>query len=129
MQPTIGIGADRSLTHIKADEGTVRHQGDPVSEEDVRQALMGVEDPEAGMSVLDLGLVYGIAIEPGKIRVEMTMTSPACPAASYIVDEAAAAIRAVSPDGTDVDVKLVWDPPWTPDRMSPEAQSRFGWTG
>ena len=90
---------------------------------------MGVEDPEAGMSVLDLGLVYGIAIEPGKIRVEMTMTSPACPAASYIVDESAAAIRAVSPEGTDVDVQLVWDPPWTPDRMSPEAQSRFGWTG
>ena len=67
MEPTIGIGADRSLTHIKADEGTVRHQGGPVSEEDVRQALMGVEDPEAGMSVLDLGLVYGIAIEPGSV--------------------------------------------------------------
>jgi metal-sulfur cluster biosynthetic enzyme len=99
-----------------------------VSEEDVRQALKTVEDPEAGMSVLDLGLVYGIALEPGKVRVEMTMTSPACPAADYIVDEVAAAIRAVAPDGTDVDVALVWEPPWTPERMSPGAQQRFGWT-
>jgi metal-sulfur cluster biosynthetic enzyme len=99
-----------------------------VSEEDVREALKSVEDPEAGMSVLDLGLVYGIALEPGKVRVEMTMTSPACPAADYIVDEARAAIRARAPEGTDVDVALVWEPPWTPERMSAEAQRRFGWT-
>ena len=99
-----------------------------MSEEDVRQALMGVEDPEAGMSVLDLGLVYDIALEPGKVRVEMTMTSPACPAADYIVDEAAAAIRTAAPEGTDVEVRLVWEPPWTPERMSGEAQKRFGWT-
>lgn len=99
-----------------------------MSEEDVREALKSVEDPEAGMSVLDLGLVYGIALEPGKVRVEMTMTSPACPAADYIVDEARAAIRARAPEGTDVDVALVWEPPWTPERMSTEAQRRFGWT-
>jgi metal-sulfur cluster biosynthetic enzyme len=99
-----------------------------VSEEDVREALKTVEDPEAGMSVLDLGLVYGIALEPGKVSVEMTMTSPACPAADYIVDEARAAIRARAPEGTDVDVVLVWEPPWTPERMSAEAQRRFGWT-
>jgi metal-sulfur cluster biosynthetic enzyme len=99
-----------------------------MSEEDVRAALKTVEDPEAGMSVLDLGLVYGIALAPGKVRVEMTMTSPACPATDYIVDEATAAIRAVAPEGTDVQVALVWDPPWTPERMSPDAQQRFGWT-
>ena len=99
-----------------------------MSEDDVRQALKTVEDPEAGMSVLDLGLVYGIALEPGKVRLEMTMTSPACPASDYIVDEAAAAIRAVAPEGTDVEVRLVWEPPWTPERMSAEAQQRFGWT-
>jgi metal-sulfur cluster biosynthetic enzyme len=98
-----------------------------MSEDDVRAALRTVQDPEAGMSVLDLGLVYGIVLEPGKVRVQMTMTSPACPASDYIVDEAAAAIRAVAPDGTDVEVRLVWDPPWTPERMSAEAQERFGW--
>lgn len=99
-----------------------------MNEDDVRQALRTVEDPEAGMSVLDLGLVYGIALAPGRVEVEMTMTSPACPAADYIVDEAAAAIRAVAPEGTDVEVRLVWEPPWTPERMSEEAQKRFGWT-
>lgn len=96
---------------------------------DVLDALRTVDDPEAGMNIVDLGLVYGVAIEPGRVRVDMTMTSPACPAGPYIVDESAAAIRAVAPEGTQVQVELVWEPPWTPDRMSPEAQSRFGWTG
>ena len=99
-----------------------------VTEDDVRAALRTVEDPEAGMSVLDLGLVYSIALDPGAVRVDMTMTSPACPASEYIVDEAAAAIRAMAPEGTDVEVRLVWDPPWTPERMSAEAQAKFGWT-
>jgi metal-sulfur cluster biosynthetic enzyme len=99
-----------------------------VNEDEVKQALRTVEDPEAGMSVLDLGLVYGISLEAGKVVVDMTMTSPACPASDYIVDEAAAAIRAVAPEGTDVEVRLVWEPPWTPERMSGEAQKRFGWT-
>ena len=99
-----------------------------MTEDDVKAALKMVEDPEAGMSVLDLGLVYAISLGAGKVRVEMTMTSPACPASEYIVDEAAAAIRAVAPEGTDVEVALVWDPPWTPERMSAEAQERFGWS-
>jgi metal-sulfur cluster biosynthetic enzyme len=95
---------------------------------DVTQALKTVEDPEAGMNIVDLGLVYGISVEPGRVRVEMTMTSPACPVGAFLVDESAAAIRAVAPEGTDVQVDLVWEPPWTPERMSPEAQSRFGWS-
>jgi metal-sulfur cluster biosynthetic enzyme len=99
-----------------------------MDEAGVREALRSVEDPEAGMSVVDLGLVYAIECAPGRVRVDMTMTSPACPAAAYLVDEAAAAIRNVAPADTDVHVQLVWDPPWTPERMSPEAQSRFGWS-
>ena len=99
-----------------------------MSEDDVRAALKTVEDPEAGMDIVDLGLVYGIEAADERIRVEMTMTSPACPAAPYLVDEATAAIRAIAPDGVDVQVELVWDPPWTPDRMSDEAKTRFGWT-
>ncbi len=99
-----------------------------MSEADVREALKTVEDPEAGMNIVDLGLVYGIRVEPGKVHVDMTMTSPACPVAPYLVDESVAAIRAIAPEGTDVHVDLVWEPPWTPERMSPEAQSRFGWS-
>lgn len=98
-----------------------------MGEEEVRQALATVDDPEAGMNIVDLGLVYAIETEPGRVRVSMTMTSPACPVAPYLVDEAAAAIRTVAPEGTDVQVELVWDPPWTPDLMSSEAQAKFGW--
>src|SRR3970282_2334042 len=97
-----------------------------MEEDSVREALRSVEDPEAGMSIVDLGLVYGITLEPGRVRVEMTMTSPACPVAPYLVDESTAAIRAVAPERTDVQVDLVWEWPWTPDLMRPEAQSRFG---
>ena len=97
-------------------------------EDDIREALKTVQDPEAGMSIVDLGLVYGIRIEAGKVHVDMTMTSPACPVAPYIVDESVAAIRAIVAEGTDVQVDLVWEPMWTPDLMSPEAQSRFGWS-
>ena len=98
-----------------------------MEEGEVRAALASVEDPEAGMNIVDLGLVYSIAAEPRRVRVSMTMTSPACPVAPYLVDEATAAIRAVAPEGTDVEVELVWEPPWTPDLMSAEAKSRFGW--
>jgi metal-sulfur cluster biosynthetic enzyme len=99
-----------------------------MNEADVTEALRSVEDPEAGMSIVDLGLVYGVAVEEGRVRVEMTMTSPACPVAPYLVDESAAAIRAVAPPGTDVQIELVWEPPWTPERMSADAQKRFGWS-
>jgi len=112
--------------HIKApaQRGAITGRMD---EDEVTQALRSVEDPEAGMNIVDLGLVYCIDAAPGRVRVEMTMTSPACPAAPYLVDEASAAVRALAPAGTDVRVELVWEPPWTPERMSAEARSRFGW--
>ncbi|HEX7054486.1 MAG TPA: iron-sulfur cluster assembly protein [Burkholderiales bacterium] len=98
-----------------------------MNEQQVREALKRVEDPEAGMNIVDLGLVYGIEVESGQVRVAMTMTSPACPAAAYLADEAEAAVRAAAPAGTEVQVDLVWDPPWSPERMSEEARRRFGW--
>jgi metal-sulfur cluster biosynthetic enzyme len=99
-----------------------------MTEPEVREALRSVEDPEAGMNIVDLGLVYTIVAEPGRVRVEMTMTSPACPVGPYLVDEAAAAIRTLAAEGTDISVDLVWEPPWTPERMSADARSRFGWS-
>lgn len=107
---------------------TMGTQHEAMSEDAVRAALQGVEDPEAGMSIVDLGLVYDVAVAPGRVQVAMTMTSPACPAAPYLVDEARAAIAGIAPADTEVQVDLVWEPPWTPDRMSAEAQGRFGWT-
>jgi len=93
----------------------------------VREALCAVEDPEAGMNIVDLGLVYGVDVAPAVVHIELTMTTAACPMADLIVDQARDAIAAIVPPGTNVDVQLVWDPPWTPDKMSGIAREHFGW--
>jgi metal-sulfur cluster biosynthetic enzyme len=100
----------------------------PVPDDDaVREALRQVEDPEAGMNIVDLGLVYAVDVGAGAVKVDLTMTTAACPMAGMIVDGARDAISAVVPAGTTVDVRLVWDPPWTPDRMTGVARDHFGW--
>jgi metal-sulfur cluster biosynthetic enzyme len=93
----------------------------------VREALRQVEDPEAGMNIVDLGLVYLIEVAPSAVRVEMTMTTVACPMTGMIVEQAHNAVAALVPDGTAVDVRLVWEPPWTPDKMTGVARQHFGW--
>ncbi len=99
----------------------------PFDDETVRDALRSVDDPEAGMNIVDLGLIYEIAVEPGKVAVEMTMTTQACPMTDMIMEQSRAAIGTVVPRGTEIDLRLVWDPPWTPDRMSGMAREFFGW--
>ncbi len=98
-------------------------------EETLREALRGVNDPEVGMNIVDLGLVYAIDVQPQRVRIELTMTTPACPLGDLITGEAERAAGAVVPDGTAVDVALVWDPPWRPDMMSDAAKQTFGWGG
>ncbi|HVO07766.1 MAG TPA: metal-sulfur cluster assembly factor [Burkholderiaceae bacterium] len=99
----------------------------PPDESAVRDALRQVLDPEAGMNIVDLGLVYGIDVSHTAVRIDLTMTSAACPLAESIIDEVSAAVAAVTPPDTQIDVALVWDPPWTPDRMSDFAREHFGW--
>ncbi len=102
----------------------------PLPDDDaVREALRQVEDPEAGMNIVDLGLVYAVEVGAGAVRVDLTMTTAACPMADMIVDQARDAINAIVPAGTTVDVQLVWDPPWTPDKMTGVAREHFGWPG
>ena len=96
-------------------------------DEAVREALRQVEDPEAGMNIVDLGLVYLIEVGARHVRVDMTMTTAACPMTDMIVEEARDAVAAIVPRGTVVDVRLVWDPPWTPDKMTGVAREHFGW--
>jgi metal-sulfur cluster biosynthetic enzyme len=95
----------------------------------VREALCSVDDPEVGMNIVDLGLVYRIDIAPERVRVELTMTTPACPMGELITDNARRAVSAALPQNMAVDVVLVWEPPWTPDRMSESARKTFGWPG
>ena len=93
----------------------------------VREALRQVDDPEAGMNIVDLGLVYGIAVHDNFVHVELTMTTAACPMAEMIVEQAREVVRSLLPDTVVVDIELVWDPPWTPDKMTEFARAHFGW--
>ncbi len=93
----------------------------------VLAALREVIDPEIGQNVVDLGLVYGVEVEGGVVRVRLTMTTPACPLGEEIVRDAERRLGAVA-GVTAAHVALVWDPPWTPERMSPAAKAALGWT-
>jgi len=106
-----------------------------MDEDALLDALRSVEDPEAGMNIVELGLVYGVEATPDRnaparwvAKVRMTMTSPTCPLGDYLTDAVRDALRARFPELEQVDVELVWDPPWTPERMSEGARSFFGWS-
>jgi FeS assembly SUF system protein len=90
------------------------------------EALKTVFDPEIPVNIYELGLIYGIEREPsGAVVIRMTLTAPACPAAGILPGEVESKVRAV--DGvTDARVDLVWDPPWSPDRMSDAARLQLG---
>jgi metal-sulfur cluster biosynthetic enzyme len=96
------------------------------TEPDIREALRQVIDPEIGVNIVDLGLVYRIDVEGARVRIAMTMTSPACPLADYLKDLVTSAIRDRVPDVTDVDIVLEWEPPWNPDMMSDDARVQLG---
>jgi len=98
-----------------------------ITDTSIRSCLESVIDPELGVNVVDLGLIYNIKIEQGKISIDMTLTTPGCPLAGMLAGSAEQAVREAFPD-TDVEVSLVWDPPWTPDMLSSEAKEQLGYT-
>ena len=101
-------------------------EDDPALMAPVLEALKTVRDPEIPMDLVELGLIYELIVKKGgTVYVEMTLTTPACPVAASMPGEVEAAIRAV-PEVTDVRVKLVWTPPWGPERMSEEARLELG---
>ena len=95
--------------------------------ESVVEACRTVYDPEIPVNIFDLGLIYTIDISPeNEVRIVMTLTAPGCPVAGEMpgwVQNAVGTVEGVS----DVEVNMVFDPPWTPDRMSEEAQIAVGW--
>lgn len=97
--------------------------GTPVaSEAEVIEALKTVFDPEIPVNIYDLGLIYGLDVfDDGSVKVEMTLTAPACPVAGEMPVMVAQAVAGVSGVG-EVEVQLVWEPQWTPERMSEEAR-------
>ena len=103
------------------------YAGDPALEARVVAALKRVVDPEMALDVVELGLVHGVEVGPKEARVRITMTSAACPVTELIVDDVAHELRRALGEGVMVHVQLVWDPPWTPERMSDSARSAMGW--
>jgi metal-sulfur cluster biosynthetic enzyme len=95
--------------------------------EDLRAQLTQVIDPEVGMNIVDLGLVYDVRVVAGRIEVDITMTTPSCPMGSMIVDEVRRIVTASVPPDTQVQVNLVWEPPWDASMMSKHARDHFGW--
>ena len=103
-------------------DGEVKPPAPKVSEDAVIAAISTVYDPEIPVDIFQLGLIYAIEIEDdGKVKVEMTLTTPSCPSAQELPSQVEEAVRAV--DGvTDVMIEVVWDPPWDQSRMSEDAR-------
>ena len=97
-----------------------------ITTDQVTSCLEGVMDPELGISVVDLGLIYNILIDGNKISVDMTLTNPGCPMAGVLAGSVEQALREVF-DGADVEVSLVWDPPWTPERLTESGKAQLGY--
>lgn len=103
------------------------YEGPDALREPVLTALRDVVDPEVALNIVDIGLVYGVAVGEHEACVRMTMTSPACPVTDLIVDEVEAGLAHVLPPGVAVAVELVWAPPWSPERLSDAARRFMGW--
>ncbi len=92
----------------------------------VRKALRQVKDPELGLNIMDIGLVYDVVVEPeGKVHVRMTLTSPGCPAGAEIMGDAKTVIEALE-GVTSAEIELVWEPFWTPEKMDPRVKTFMG---
>jgi metal-sulfur cluster biosynthetic enzyme len=99
-------------------------------EDKVREELKRVIDPELFVNIVDLGLIYVVDIQPGEegkqnVNVEMTMTSPMCPAGPQLVANSRQVVEEIPGVGV-VDIKVVMDPPWTPDKMTEDARDQLG---
>jgi metal-sulfur cluster biosynthetic enzyme len=96
-----------------------------VSEDQVKLALRRVKDPDLQLNIIDLGLVYGIAVDGTTVKVDMTLTSPACPSGPELMTNAENEVKSL-PGVEKVEVNLVWMPFWTPEKMEPRVRAYLG---
>ena len=97
----------------------------PPTVDQVKLALRRVKDPDLNLNIIDLGLVYDIAVEDRSVKVDMSLTSPACPSGPQLMGDAERAAKAV-PGVAEVTVNLVWSPLWSPDRIEPRVRAYLG---
>lgn len=102
----------------------------PITEEDllkVKAALQEVYDPEVGLDIVTMGLVYKIEAGMEKVLIDMTLTTPGCPVSDSLPEQARMAAAAAMGADDRVDLQVVWDPPWTPDMVDDEALAALGY--
>ena len=121
---TCGNGSERTPHPIELFGEDFQEWGKPLADR-VQEALREVIDPELGLNIVDLGLVYDVRIDEPHVHVDLTMTTPACPLGEHIAIDAETRILEIAGVGS-VDVELVWEPPWSPERMSPAARLALG---
>lgn len=92
--------------------------------EDIYDALGRIPDPELGIDIVSLGLIYEVTVEAKRVRILMTLTTPGCPLLPYFHEQLETAVRAASGIET-VDIDLTFDPPWHPDKMKPDAKKQL----
>ena len=98
-----------------------------LTKERVLEALQEVIDPELGVNVVDLGLVYGVTIDGRRVEVTMTLTTPGCPLHASLSEAVDQVLRMMLPGIDAVRVNLVWDPPWAPERITAAGRDALGW--
>jgi len=91
----------------------------------IYEKLKEIYDPEVGINIVDMGLIYSLDIIDNKVEITMTLTSPGCPAGPQILSQVDNQVKTFA-DVEDVDIKVVWSPPWSPDMLSEEARDQLG---
>jgi len=105
----------------------MQDQCEEITVERVMEALKMCYDPEIPVNIVDLGLIYDVQIRPDKtVYIKMTLTAPGCPVGFFLHEQVREAVRAACPSVKDVEVEIVFEPLWTPDRMSEEARAQLG---
>jgi metal-sulfur cluster biosynthetic enzyme len=96
-----------------------------ITEEQAREALKQVEDPEIGLNIVDLGLVYDVEVDGNTVNVKMTLTSPSCPVGPQLLNSSKMVLQDLE-EVEEAVVELVWEPFWSPDRINPEYRAILG---
>lgn len=112
-----------SPSSVESDTGAESEP--PPTVDQVKMALRRVKDPDLQLNIIDLGLVYDVAVDDRAVKVDMSLTSPACPSGPQLMGDAERAVRNI-PGVKDVAVNLVWSPMWTPDRIEPRVRAYLG---
>ena len=127
VKNSIPVDTSRRDTAVRTAPGVLGLLVEPLRPELVHRLLSTVIDPELGVNIVDLGLVYEIAVDvAGTVVIEMTLTTPGCPLGGFLDDQIRACLMQL-PQVRDVRVELVWDPPWEPTAMSDTAKAQLGW--